>query len=75
MVKLIRQFPPGIAHDVATENILRNSYWSHSECILVAMLNDEGRTIRNTAVNKILTIRGDLYICDTDWSRNRGWGG
>ena len=66
MVKLIQQFPPGIAHDVATKNILRNSYWAHSECILVAMLSDEDRTIRNTAVNKILTIRGDLNICDTD---------
>ena len=50
----------------ATKNTLRNSYWAHSECILVAMLSDEDRTIRNTAVNKILTIRGDLNICDTD---------
>ena len=66
MVKLIQQFPPGIAYDVATKNILRNSYWAHPGCILVAMLSDEDRTIRNTAVNKILTIRGDLNICDTD---------
>ena len=66
MVKLIQQFPPGIAHDVATKNILRKSYRSQSECILAYMLSDEDRTIRNAAVNKILTIRGDLNIFDTD---------
>ena len=51
---------------MATKNILINPYWARSECILVAMLSDKDRTIRNTAVNKILTIRGDLNICDTD---------
>ena len=49
-----------MAKTEALKNVLRNSYWAHPECILVAMLSDNDVTVRNTGVNRILVIQGDL---------------
>ena len=44
---------------IARKNHSRNAYWAHPECLLLSMLTDSDEQVRTTAVEKILSIRGD----------------
>ena len=50
---------------IAKENIARNAYWAHPEVLLLAMLADQKESIRSKAVDKILSVRGDLDYGDS----------
>ena len=44
---------------IARKNHSRNAYWAHPECLLLSMLTDSDEQVRTTAVEKILSVRGD----------------
>ena len=49
---------------IAKKNVAQNAYWAHPEVLLVAMLADNSKSIRNKAVEKILSLRGDSDFGD-----------
>ena len=49
-------FPSKIIRDIAVSVLQRNTYFTHLENILLAMLADNNHNVRLLAVNKILSI-------------------
>ena len=66
-IELIRLLPKDI-QSIATENIARNAYWAHPECLLLSMLSDTDEKVRVMAVDKIQGIRGDKE-CGDNYTR------
>lgn len=60
IMKKIRDFPVQKTKDIAIKNLKVNSYFAHTENVLIAILGDEDETIRELGVNKILSLRGLL---------------
>ena len=57
MLLKIKRFPRREARAIALANLCQNSYYAHSDNILVAMLGDEDRSVRQQAVDHILSVR------------------
>ena len=57
-IKLTKLLFPEVKR-IARKNLTRNAYWAHPECLLLSMLTDCDQQVRTTAVDKILSIRGD----------------
>ena len=66
-IELTRLLPKDI-QNIARENIARNAYWAHPECLLLSMLTDADENVRVMAVEKIKTIRGDRN-CGDNYTR------
>lgn len=56
MVQLSRCVPP-LAREIINESIGRNAFFAHSEHVVLAMLNDENRSIRLDGWWKVLKAR------------------
>ena len=55
-LQLLKLLPPQVM-SIAKNNIARNAYWAHPECLLLSMLTDSSEQVRSVAVDKILSIR------------------
>ena len=56
MMQLILTQPEEI-QDIARRVVQNNAFYAHPENILVAMLEDEDKTIRKEALDKITAVR------------------
>jgi hypothetical protein len=71
MLQIIIEFPQKKARDIALENLRRNSYYAHPDSILVTMLADEDRHIRQKAADKILDVRTSQAMPSTSSTKVR----
>ena len=74
MVERVQKFPDSETREIAMRYLKINAFFAHPENILICMLGDEDKELRNQAVNKIIRIRDE-----TDDSSNVDgddiWGG
>ena len=57
MVRTTSQFPKADVKNIALKVLENNAYFTHPEMVTLAMLGDEGDTVRNQAVSNILQFR------------------
>ena len=62
-IQLLKLLPPQV-RSIAKNNIARNAYWAHTECLLLSMLTDSNEKVRSVAVDKILSIKKEQEYGD-----------
>ena len=66
MLRIVTQFPDKQVRDIALKVLRRNAWFAHSEHVIIAMLGDENKPVRDIAVNKIMSLRETLTASHTD---------
>lgn len=68
VVERVTKFPKKNVRDIALKVLQRNAFFAHHENVLLAMLGDGDESVRRLAVNKILSIRGEMdpYLIKND---------
>ena len=62
----VAQFPDKQVRDVALKVLQRNAFFAHPEQVIIVMLGDENKPVRDVAVDKIMSIRDTLTAGHTD---------
>ena len=52
--------------DIALKVLRRNAFFAHPEHVIIAMLGDENKPVRDIAVDKIMSLRETLTAGPTD---------
>ena len=66
MLRIVTQFPDKQVRDIALKVLRRNAWFAHPEHVIIAMLGDENKPVRDIAVNKIMSLRETLTASHTD---------
>ena len=59
-LRRVTQFPYKQVRDIALKVLRRNAFFAHPEHVIIAMLGDENKLVRNIAVDKIMSLRETL---------------
>ena len=65
MLRRVTQFPDKQMRDNALKVLRRNAFFAHPEHVLIAMLGNENKHVRNIAVDKIMSLSESLLVLAT----------
>ena len=66
MLRRGTQFPNEQVRDIALKGLRRNAFFAHPEHVIIAMLGDENKPVRDIAVDKIMSLHDALTVGHTD---------
>ena len=66
MLKRVTQFPDKQVRDITFKVLRRNVFFAHLEHVIIAMLGNENKPVRDIAVDKIMSLRETLTAGHTD---------
>ena len=66
MLRRITQFPDKQVRDIALKLLRRNAFFAHPEHVIIAMLDDDNKPVRDIAVDKIMSLCETFTAGHTD---------
>ena len=65
-LRRVTQFPDKQVRDIALKVLRHNAFFAHPEHVIIAMLGDGNKPVRDIAVDKIMSLRKTLTAGRTD---------